>query len=178
MALEYNDYNNAPRCHEVKAECEAQGLIFGIWLTRGFNASQAALAMADSQASFFIAEAEIPAGLSYSQDWTGLMQALEPFDVPKAVVTNFAAFTDSAGHARPDVAAPLIDAGWACLTECYDMGGDTTNWIERRDYYATTVLGWPETQPVLGIYSGRTFASYPTHDQYRGWSVWAAEYVL
>lgn len=146
-------------------------------MTRTITPTAAAQAMTASQASFFLAEAEIPANLSYSQDWPALMEALAPFDVPKAVVTNFAAFTNPDGTPRPDVAAPLIAGGWACLTECYDLDGDPALFIARRDFYARQ-LGWAETQPVLGLYSGRTFDSYPGYETYRGWSVWAAEYVL
>ena len=54
-ALEYNDYGNAARCADLKTACEAEGLIFGIWMTRYFTPADCSAAVTDSKASFFIA---------------------------------------------------------------------------------------------------------------------------
>ncbi len=83
------------------------------------------------------------------------------------------------GQFLPDasLSAPLVADGWACLTENY-LGEAPNATIENTDWYAKTFLGWPETQPVIGIYGGATFDDYPTRDEYRNWSVWDAGNVL
>jgi hypothetical protein len=177
VALEYNDYGNDVRCPSVKQACEDEGLIFGIWMTRSFTAVEAASAVQASAANFFIAEAEIPATLPQSQDWPALIMELAPYKIPKAVVSNTAAFTDPAGAYHPEVAAPLIADGWAYLSECYLSEAPHAT-PENQNWTVTTKLGWPETQPVAGLYGGKSMADYPTLGNYRGWSAWSAEYVL
>lgn len=175
--MEWNGYNNSTRGPQVKAACVAHGLLYGIWLTRDFSADAAHQACVVAEPEFFIAEAEIPGHVPYAQDWSALVSALSDLHIPKAVVTNFAPFVHSDGSPDPAKAQPLLNDGWACLTECYDIGGDPATWPERRDFFAHKI-GWPETQPVLGLYGGRTWESFPTWKNYRGVSVWAAEYII
>ena len=145
-----------------------------------FTPAEALKACVESSCDGFLGEGEIPAESApdtpnpQEQNWPALIAALEPIDIPKGVVTNFAPFTHHDGSPYPEKAKPLIDAGWHCLTECYDLMGDPKLWIERRNFYATANLGWPRTQPVLGIYGGRTFDDFPTRDNYENWSVWDA----
>jgi len=168
---------------EYRDACAAQGIIFTIWMTRDFTAAEARQAVVESQAQGFLAEGEIPAesapGIpnAQAQNWSELIFQLSDLQIPKGVVTNFAPFTHHDGTPWADKAKPLIDAGWSCHTECYDLTGDPTQWIPRRDFYAKQ-LNWPSTQPVLGLYAGRTFADYPTRNEYANWSVWAAEYLI
>jgi hypothetical protein len=93
------------------------------------------------------------------------------------VITNVSPFIHHDGRPWPELAAPLITDGWACVTECYDMEGDPTKWIERRDFFAKQV-GWYVTQPALGVYGGRTLDDFPTRNDYPNWSVWSADYLL
>lgn len=205
--MEWNDYNNAQRGPAVKAACEEFGLVYTIWLTRPFTAASARQAAVESGAAGVLLEGEIPAmnpdtswrvvqrlrqryhqvdhpGIKVGEipnpqavNWPEVIFLLSDLNIFKGVVTNFSPFTHHDGTPYPEKAAPLINAGWACLTECYDMIGDPALWIERRKFFAGH-LGWFATQPVLGLYSGRTFASYPGYESERNWSVWAAEYVL
>lgn len=181
--MEWNDYGNAARSDEVRAACEAEGLVYTIWLTRPFDADSVRAAVIQSGAAGVSLEGEIPAesapGVPNPQavDWPSVIDALDDQDLHKSVVTNFAPYTHHDGSPYPEKATPLIADGWRCLTECYDMTGDPEQWIERRAFFATHV-GWATTQPVIGIYAGRTFDDFPTRDRYPNWSVWSAEYVL
>lgn len=181
--MEWNAYGNAARNTQVKNAVESENGIHTIWLTRDFSAPEARQAAVDSQCSGIVLEGEIPAesapGVPNPQavNWPDVIFHLQDLPIFKAVVTNFAPFTHHDGTPYPEKAKPLIDAGWQCLTECYDLKGDPSNWPERRAFFASQV-GWAVTQPVLGLYDGRTFASFPTWQNYRNVSVWAAEYVL
>lgn len=182
-AMEWNDFGNAARAPQVKAACEAQGLIFTIWMTRDFVAADVRKAAIESGCSGIILEGEIPAenapGVPNPQavDWASVAAAISDLPIPKAVVTNFAPFVHHAGAPWPEKANPLIDAGWACMTECY-LSESPDSTPENTNYFATVNLGWKETQPVLGCYGGKTLADYPTRNNYRNWSVWAAGNVL
>lgn len=177
VSFEWNDFGNEARGPAVKAACDTYGLVFTIWLKRPFTAAEALQAVVESQCEGFIAEAEIPAHRPEAQNWPELIHALSDVDIPKAVATNFAAFVHEDGKPWPEKARPLIEDGWSCMTECYDLGGDPAQWPERRAFFATH-LGWNDTQPILGAYGGRTIESFPTRDNYRNWSVWDAGSVL
>jgi hypothetical protein len=187
LVLEWNDYDNWTRGTEVREACEAEGLIFTIWMRRNFTASEARQAIVESQARGFVAEAEIPAESApgvpnpQAQNWPELIFELSDLPISKGVATNFAPFTHHDGSPFPEKARPLVEAGWKCLTECYDMNGDPANWIERRAFFASH-LGWHQTQPILGIYDppggAGSLDAFPTRDEYRNWSVWAAENLI
>ena len=127
-------------------------------------------------------EAEIPAengdGTPKSEavDWADVTLNIADLPIAKSVVTNFAPFTHHDGKPYPEKAKPLVDAGWACLTECY-LGESPGSTPEAMDFFAGH-LGWSETQPMIGIYGGKTWNDYPTRNQYRNWSVWDAGSVL
>lgn len=156
-------------------------------MTRNFTAAEARQACVESGAQGFLAEGEIPPETTDSggnvisnpqeQNWPELIFELSDLNIFKGVVTNFAPFVYHSGKPWPEKAKPLIDAGWHCLTECY-LSESPSGTPERRDFYAKVNLGWPETQPVLGLYGGKTFADYPTRDNFRNWSVWDANSVL
>lgn len=187
IVLDYNAFNNWTRSTQVREACESEGLIYTIWLQRNFSATEVRQACVESQCRGFLAEGEIPAesapGIPNPQavNWPELIFELSDLRIYKGVVTNFAPFTHHSGTPYPEKARPLIDDGWSCHTECYDMDGDPQFWIERRDFFAKQ-LGWPETQPVCGIYAppggGGSLDAYPTRHNYRNWSVWAAEYCI
>ena len=195
--MHYNGSNNAARSAALKAAANEKGGKFTIWLTRDFTAQEARLAVENSQAEGFLAEAEIPSELGdgepnpQAQDWVGLIAELEPLPIRKGVVTNFAPFVHSRtdvpeederykGKPWPEKARPLVDAGWRCLTEAYDLSGDPAQWPARRAFYASH-LGWTITQPVLGIYPSAGGAgsvdAFPTRNQYPNWSVWDAGHI-
>lgn len=94
--------------------------------------------------------------------------------IPKAVVTNLAPFVDSQNRPRPDIAAPLITAGWYCITENF-ISETPTATPERTDFYATRNLGWPETQPMI---EGWRIADYGDLSRFRNVSHWDAGNVL
>jgi hypothetical protein len=184
ISLEYNDYGNAARVAEYRQACADEDVIFTIWMTRNFSAAEALQACVESQADGFLAEAEIAAEIAtgvpnpQAQNWPELIHALKDIPIYKGVVTNFAPFLFHDGTPNRDKAKPLIDAGWSCHTECYDRFGDPTTWIDSSDWFAKVHLGWPRTQPAVGLFAGRTWASFPQFDQYANGSVWAAEYLI
>lgn len=192
ICMEWNQYGNSARAPAMRTASINHEMPFTIWFTRSgqpgndmdFTPAEALKACVESQCDGFLGEGEIPAEIGpgvpnpQEQNWPALIEVLKDVPIPKGTVTNFAPFVHNDGLPYPEKAKPLIDAGWHCLTECYDMGGDPSTWIERRNFYATQNLGWPRTQPVLGIYGGRTFADFPTRDQYANWSVWDAGTAL
>lgn len=181
--MEWNDYGNYNRSAAMKQACESTGLVYTIWLTRNFTAAEVRQACVESGAAGVSLEAEIPAenapGVPNPQavNWPEVIFELSDLNIYKAVVTNFAPFVHADGSPWPEKAAPLIKAGWRCMTECY-LGEAPMATPENTNWYATVNLGWSETQPVLGIYGGKTFADYPTRNNYRNWSVWDAGSVL
>lgn len=181
--MEWNQYENWTKNTQIKNAVESENGVHTIWLTRPFTAAEVRQAVIESECSGVLLEGEIPAESGYNYpnpqavNWVEMIWALEDLDVAKGVITNFAPFTRYDGSPYPEKSRPLVEAGWSCVTECYDMQGDPTHWIEQRAFFARH-LGWDVTQPALGCYDGRTLQSFPTRDNYFNWSVWAAEYVL
>jgi hypothetical protein len=195
ILMEWNAYDNSSRGAEVRAACTNNNLMFAIWMTRGFTATDALQACLDSGADGFISEGEIPAEKPdgsmnpQAQDWPALVTALDGLAISKGVATNWAPFVHGDGTPAPEYAKPLVEASWHCLPYVYpsEHAGITP---ERQQFYAQhfthngspTIIdsgyGWYETEPVLGCYGGYTLDDFPTRDEYVGWSVWAAEYVL
>jgi hypothetical protein len=177
VAYQWNASGNEARRDEVIAACSNHELVYTIWLTRPFDAAYVRQATLASKAQGLILEGEIPGFVPEAVDWAACVAAVADLPIPKAVVTNFAPFVDVQGYPAPEKSKPLVDAGWACLTESY-LGEAPNATPENLDFYARSHLGWTETQPVIGIYGGKTFADYPTRDNYRNWSVWDAGEVL
>lgn len=180
--MEWNDYNNHVRGPAMKQACEAHGLIFTIWLTRPFTPEYVRQVCIESETAGILLEAEIPAENSdgspkpESVNWAEVVFHTKDLPIYKGVATNFAPYTHHDGSPYPAKAKPLVDAGWACLTECY-LGESPGSTPEAMDFFATH-LGWVETQPIIGIYGGKTWSDYPTRNNYRNWSVWDAGSVL
>lgn len=162
---------------QVRDACVAHDLTFTIWLTRPFDAAIVRQAALDSGAAGVICEGEIPGYVPEAVDWAAVAAAVADLPIHKAVVTNFAAFVTEEGLPDPSKSAPLVQHGWACMTECYLSEAPMAT-PENTDFYARAHLGWTATQPVLGLYGGKTFADYPTRDNYANWSVWDAGEVL
>jgi hypothetical protein len=177
VCYEWYAYNNASRGPAMLEACASSGLVFTIWLTRPFDAGIVRQACLDSRAAGISLEAEIPGFVPEAVDWQACVNAIADLPIAKSVVTNFAPFVDVNGYPDPAKSKPLVDAGWACLTEAY-LGEAPNATPENLDFYARAHLGWTETQPVLGIYGGKTLADYPTRGNYRNWSCWDAGEVL
>lgn len=177
VAFQWNDHGNQPRGPAVRDACALHGLIYTIWLTRPFDAQSVREACLTSGASGVTLEGEIPGFRPEAVDWAAVVSAIADLQIAKSVVTNFAPFVDENALPAPEKAKPLVDDGWACLTECY-LGEAPNATPENTDWYAKAHLGWSETQPVIGIYGGMTFDDYPTRDNYRNWSAWSANGVL
>jgi len=134
------------------------------------------MAFAPPDTEFLIAE------LEDQKDYDGILAGIEQMpswmdDIPKAVVTTFVPLRDGFVP-LPEKAQPLIDAGFACLTEC-DMPANPNQSPPRMDFSAQT-LGWDYSIP--GFYCQNGFRP-ETHyaewmDWQWGWWTWLAEYVL
>ena len=167
LALELDDYGGWQTWPSVRDACVGQGLLPGVWTTEGRN-----IQYAPADVGFVIAECEGPG------DYEGIMHAEASGEipkVPKAIVTNFnVPLTDAAGVPQPPAAKPLIDAGYACLTEAY-LGDNPNANPDRLDFRAKQ-LGWASSQPVFGVYN----APLSTYDQWADWpgAVYLAEYIL
>lgn len=106
-------------------------------------------------------------------DYAGCVNAIGRLpDIPKAVITNLNPLNDGTDY-LPQKAAPLIEAGYRCLTECY-LGEGPTFTPERMHFAATVKLGWPDAQPCFGIYNKPLNDYLPWMEG--AWSVYLAEY--
>jgi hypothetical protein len=166
-AIEIDDYHNASRWPLFKFECEQHGIVPGAWVTVGGN-----LYMTPADSAFAIAECEGPG------DYDGIVNhingvAAGPLPNCKlAICTNF-----NTPLTTPAAAAPLIDAGFWCLTEAY-LNENPNADPDGLDQMARS-LGWPTSQPVFGMYpvGGQ---QPPTYAQWQDWPGvdYLGEYVL
>lgn len=166
-ALELDDYANALRWDVFKSACHVEGLKAGAWFTEGGN-----IVDTPPDAEFAISELEGPG------DYAGILDAIRGErlpDCPLAVATNFnIPLTDPNGVPQPGAAAPLIEAGFACLTECY-LGDNPNATPDELDFMGRR-LGWASTQPIFGVYNAPP-------ERYAEWQDWPGvdylgEYVL
>lgn len=142
-----------------------RGMKAGAWYTEGGSIYQT-----PGTADFGIAEVEGPG------DLTGVTNVIQgtgggPLpNKPMAICTNFSTLT------RENV-RPLLDAGFACLTESYLNEGP--NFTPDRMDQVGRYLGWPTTQPVFGVYSVGGVPP-PSYAQWRDWPGvdYLGEYVM
>lgn len=167
-ALELDDYDNAERWGPFRASCQAEGLKAGPWYTDGAN-----VAGTPTDADFTIAECESEG------DRQGILAATLPVEMRKAIITNFTPMTDGQGVPQPGNAAPLIAAGWECLTECYmgEANGASLN-PDNMNFRACSQLGWPRSQPVFGLYNAPMSTYQPYIGRFPAYGVYLAENVL
>ena len=129
---------------DFRIECLSHDVLPGVWVTEGAHITRT-----PDDALFSIAELEGPG------DYDGIMLAVDNNRLPRcslAVCTNFnVPLTDPNGVPRPEKAKPLIDAGFACLTECY-LGDNPNATPDEMDFKARQ-CGWPTSQPVFGVYN-------------------------
>lgn len=94
---------------------------------------------------FYIAQAET------RRDWQAIVDTA-PKALPSAVVTDFNAFNTTDGKPDVDAAAPLVAAGWTCLTEAYQVENPAQT-PERMEFSAQQ-RGWNSAQAAAGCYHG------------------------
>ena len=151
----------------------AVDLLPGAWFTDGQN-----IRLTPPDCGFSIAEVEGPG------DYDGVKAVIDAGQVPKcpvAIVTNFNTplYTDGTPQgdaAAKAAAAPIINAGFSCLTEAY-MGDNPNATPPNLDHYGR-FLGWESTSPVFGIYNAPLVTYSPYMAQFPGWSVYLAEYLI
>lgn len=187
ITLEWNQWGNSQRGSALKSACDAVGIIFTIWFTRSgqdgndmdFTPAEARKACVESGAAGFLGEAEIPPELTggipnpAEQNWPDLIHELSDLNIYKGVVTNMAPFVHNDGSPFPEKAAPLIAAGWACVTEDFVTPNSppADQIVARTDFFAKNALGWAETQPMVEY---DILAQYGDLSMYRNVSHWSA----
>jgi hypothetical protein len=141
-----------------------------------FTPAEVRKAVVESGAAGFLGEAEVPPEIGpgvqnpQEQNWPDLIHELEDLPIAKGVVTNFAPFVHHDGSPYPEKAKPLIDAGWACVTECFITEAPNAT-PANTDWYAKTNLGWAETQPMV---EARRLPDYGDLSRFRNVSHWSA----
>lgn len=158
-----DDYGNAARWPEFRDTCFAHGIKAGVWFTDSWN-----LVNCPPDARFVVGE------LESEGDYTGCINAINRLPaIPRAVITNFNPLSDASGAYLPDKAAPIINAGFRCLTEAY-LGTSSNLTPDRLHFTATQKLGWPDSQPVFGLFN----SSLDMYSEWMqgGWSTYLGEY--
>lgn len=141
-----------------------------MWFTEGGN-----IEYTPADAGFSIAE------LEGQGDYDGVVRVISEGKLPScpiAVVTNFnVPLTNSSGAPQPAYSAPLVNAGFKCLTEAY-MNENPNATPDNMNVMARN-LGWAHSQPVFGVYpvSGNPPPSYDQWKNWAGWSAYLAEYL-
>lgn len=134
----------------VKDACLGR-IWYTIWLTRPFTPESVRAAVIESKCDGIILEGEIPAHRPEAVDWVDVIYHLQDFDIPKAVVSNFAPFVHEDGKPWPEKAAPLIEDGWAYISENFITEAPNAT-PANTDWYAKRNLGWPATQPMVELW--------------------------
>ena len=159
----------------------------GVWRTRNFSADDAREDVLTLGPQLFVAEGEIPSFQGdgspnpQAQDWPELVEALDEFDIPKAVATSYTPFRTPAGLPSQALARPLIEAGWYCLPYVYPsehVGVTVEQQITYAQHYGPE---WGAgAEPVLGVYGGYTVDSpaFDGKEDRPGYSLWDAGEVL
>ena len=173
VAYQWNDGATAAQQQALapatRQACQGN-LMFCVWMTRPFDAATARQAAVESQCEGFILEGEIPAHRPEAVNWPVVINELASLDIPKAVVSNFAPFVHEDGSPWPEKARPLIDDGWAYISENFITEAPNAT-PANTDFFAKTALGWPETQPMV---EGWHLADYGDLSRYRNVSHWDA----
>ncbi len=165
--LELDDYGNDQRWGAFRHACHAEGLLAGPWFTEGGN-----IVNTPADADFTIAEVE-----SESDRLGAIAAAPSLPPMPRAVITNFTPMTDGQGVPQPEKAAPLIAAGYECLTESYEGDSPGMN-PDDMNFRATVQLGWRRSQPVYGIWN-KPFEEYAQYDaRWPARSYYLSEYLI
>lgn len=140
-----------------RAACEGQ-LVYTIWLTRPFNGALARQMAIETQCKGILLEGEIPSEWVNPEsgqiepkpdavDWVDVIFHLQDLQIFKGIVTNFAPFVHHDGTLWPEKARPLIQAGYACVTENFIT--ESPNSTPGNTDFLGRQLGWGRTQPMV-----------------------------
>ena len=154
-------------------------------MTRPFTPEQARQACIELGLHGIILEGEIPPEEKdpntgeikpkpEAVDWADCVFHLQDLAIPKAVVSNGAAFVHWNGVPWPEKAKPLVDDGWAYITENFVTESPNST-PARTNFFVTNSLGWPETQPMI---EGWHIPDYGDLSAFRNVSHWDAGNVL
>jgi hypothetical protein len=130
-------------------------------------------ALSEANGEHYIAQAE------QYEDWEGIVTSFRQWypDMSAAVVTTFWGLGAGPSGYDKEMCRPVIEAGFHCLTEAYVNQSSPSVSPERLDATAR-FLGWPNTQPVIGVYwdfpAKEYIDKYKLAD-YPGYWVWLAE---
>lgn len=168
-ALELDDAEFGPYNRSIFEEFayhwNLRGMYAGAWFTEG-----GMIYDVPATADFGIAEVEGPGDLEGVVNVIRGIGAGPLPDCPLAICTNFSTL-------NRDNVRPVIEAGFACLTEAYmnQAPGATPDSLDLIGRY----LGWPTTQPVFGVYPWAGQAA-PSYAQWRDWPGvdYLGEYVM
>lgn len=157
----------------MKSACDAFGLTFGIWESEPQPGTGAEAVFATG-AEHYVAQAETP------RDWEAIVSDFRqayaaPF--PAAVVTTFGGIGATEDGYDPSVSRPVIEAGFRCLTESY-VNDNPQATPDAMRWTAMEKLGWPEAQPVIGVWGDFPAERYITEHNlsaHPGYWVWLAE---
>ena len=156
LALEYDDPRFQPETWypQFHYHCGLHGVLPGVWFTEAGN-----IYKTPGDAAFAIAEVEGPGDLD---GLTNVINGAGGGPLPAcslAICTNFSTLTR-------ENCKPLIQAGFACLTEAYmnESPGMTPDAMDANARW----LGWPTSQPVFGVYPTASDPS-PNYDAWADW---------
>lgn len=161
-----------PLVLRLRDECHALGLTCGVWESEP-QPGTGAVAVLQAGADHYIAQAETP------RDWptiVSMFRAAYP-TLPAAVVTTFGGIGAKADGYDKTISAPVIEAGFRCLTESYP-NANAGSTPDRMGWTATAQLGWENAQPTIGVWGGYPFRSYIdlwNLQAHPGYWVWLAE---
>lgn len=177
FAYQWNDgtWGDQQRANWPAYKAAAQGRIKDtIWLTRPFDAAAARQAAVESGCQGIILEAEIPAHRPEAPNWSEVTFYLQDLPIPKAVAATTSPFKHENGLPWPEKARPLVDAGWAFLSQCFITESPNST-PDAMNFYATAHLGWASTQPMV---EGWRLPDYGDLSSYANVSHWDAGNVL
>lgn len=143
--------------------CHTNNLLCGVWEAAPDYGSAARAAVGYD---FYIGQIEGPGQADRVIQSIAGFRAAHP-NMPAAIVTN------TAGIETREKAAPLVAAGYSCVTETW-VRTDGVGPEARVDF--CRALGFADPQPFAGLgENGATMADYPAITRFPGYSVFAAE---
>ncbi len=157
------DARYTPDPPALRAAVRTLGLLCGVWEAEVDYGSPTRAAQGYD---CYVGQVEGPG------QWDRLVQSLPAYraafaDMPSAVVTNMG------GLSTVEEARPLVDAGFACITETWVK---TDGVPPENRVAAAQRIGFTSVQPMAGLGEhGATMADYPTITDFAGYSVFTAE---
>ena len=151
---------------DVLAAVHAEGKLCGVWESAVDFGTPARTA---DGFDCYVGQVEGPGQYTRLVSSLAAFRAAHP-SMPAAVVTNLG------GLSTADEAKPLIDAGFACITETWVK---TDGVPPENRVAAAERMGFVDPQPMAGLgENGATLADYPTITDFPGYSVFGAEQLV